>query len=256
VSRFETIDGVKRQAWWVKPYLDVADGNKAKTSRWYRQRQFVAQTNEVSREACRQFQLLLISAGYAVGRSGADGLFGADTDKAVREFQQARKLTVDGVLGPNSAVELVLPLVRRLEKEHGIPGRILSGKVRFESGADTGAIGENGFDLGIAQINLDPGVHGATITFEMAMDVEWALDYSARRWRVAFDRYKGWGANDKLAADAAILQHNWPVGADSWVRNGTPPKSSTMDPRVPASRRQQYPTWAEFYVGMVRESTF
>ena len=44
-------------------------------------------------------QTQLIQRGYDLGSWGADGKFGAATEKAVREFQRDWALTVDGVIG-------------------------------------------------------------------------------------------------------------------------------------------------------------
>ena len=47
-------------------------------------------------------QELLIQRGYSCGSCGADGKFGSDTQYAVKKFQQAAGLSVDGVCGPKT----------------------------------------------------------------------------------------------------------------------------------------------------------
>lgn len=49
----------------------------------------------------------LIKLGYSVGKSGADGSFGYDTQKAVKEYQKDHKLKVDGVVGAKTYKSLV-----------------------------------------------------------------------------------------------------------------------------------------------------
>lgn len=53
-------------------------------------------------EDVKQLQKDLITLGYDLGKWGADGDFGEDTDKAVRAFQKDKKLTVDGIVGNNT----------------------------------------------------------------------------------------------------------------------------------------------------------
>lgn len=48
----------------------------------------------------KALQILLIGFGFSCGSWGADGNFGAATVKAVKSFQKAKGLSVDGVCGP------------------------------------------------------------------------------------------------------------------------------------------------------------
>lgn len=49
-------------------------------------------------EDVKALQILLNGRGYNCGN--ADGIFGAKTETAVRKYQQDKKLTVDGIVGP------------------------------------------------------------------------------------------------------------------------------------------------------------
>ncbi|MFE0249687.1 protein kinase [Streptomyces sp. NPDC059010] len=49
-----------------------------------------------------QVQCMLTQRGYSVGGAGVDGEFGAETDSAVKKFQGAKGLEVDGQVGPNT----------------------------------------------------------------------------------------------------------------------------------------------------------
>ena len=50
----------------------------------------------------KALQILLIGYGYSCGKHGADGDFGDDTDNALRKFQKAKGLIVDGKCGSNT----------------------------------------------------------------------------------------------------------------------------------------------------------
>lgn len=50
-------------------------------------------------EDVRAMQILLIGRGYSCGSYGADGDFGSATDSAVRKYQEAKGLAVDGIVG-------------------------------------------------------------------------------------------------------------------------------------------------------------
>lgn len=58
--------------------------------------------NGTEGEDVRELQAMLIELGCDCGRWGADGEFGDATEMAVREFQRAHGLEVDGVVGPRT----------------------------------------------------------------------------------------------------------------------------------------------------------
>ena len=57
-------------------------------------------------DAVRAMQAMLICRGYSCGDWGADGICGGGTVAAVKAFQRAVSLTVDGICGKNTADKL------------------------------------------------------------------------------------------------------------------------------------------------------
>ena len=62
--------------------------------------------NGSSGDEVRQIQQKLIDAGYDVGKTGADGIFGNDTLSAVQRYQKDNNLAVDGIVGKNTLASL------------------------------------------------------------------------------------------------------------------------------------------------------
>jgi hypothetical protein len=58
-------------------------------------------------ETVKALQTLLIGYGYSCGSYGADGDFGNGTDKAVKAYQKAKGLEVDGIVGANTWKKLL-----------------------------------------------------------------------------------------------------------------------------------------------------
>lgn len=57
-------------------------------------------------DAVRSVQILLLSHNITCGTWGADGDFGADTEKAVKEYQRKNRLNEDGIVGPDTGAKL------------------------------------------------------------------------------------------------------------------------------------------------------
>lgn len=92
--------GIKENGKWIdpEPYLDKDYIKPVKT---------VTIEMETLRkgskgEQVKTLQRLLMALGYDLGKYGADGDFGAKTDEAVRAFQKAKGLGVDGIVGTNT----------------------------------------------------------------------------------------------------------------------------------------------------------
>ena len=98
-------------------------------------------------------QMRLSGLGYSLGREGADGYFGQQSERAIKGFQQERLLAVDGVVGENTWTELV-------EAGHVEGDRLLYLRIPNMRGDDVhalqGRLSELGFDSG-----PEDGIFGA-----------------------------------------------------------------------------------------------
>lgn len=56
--------------------------------------------------AVKELQHDLIKSGYSCGKKGADGIFGEDTEAAVKKLQHAYKIAVDGIVGDQTRAAL------------------------------------------------------------------------------------------------------------------------------------------------------
>lgn len=83
-------------------------------------------------EDVRELQRALIALGYDCGSYGADGDYGADTEKAVKAYQTNRRLTVDGIAGDKTlaAIEADLNALGDDMAEESAP----SGNLRVADG--------------------------------------------------------------------------------------------------------------------------
>lgn len=63
-------------------------------------------SNGSSGSEVKKLQTALVNAGYSVGSSGVDGIYGSNTEAAVRAYQKANGLSVDGIAGDQTLGKL------------------------------------------------------------------------------------------------------------------------------------------------------
>ena len=186
--------------------------------------------------ATLDIQRELKAAGFNPG--DLDGVFGPDSDKAVRAFQKSKGLTDDGRFGPMSARALFTPGIDAAEDKYDIPNHYLRGMISAESALDPGAVGYfiyygasleyRGVDRGVGQINSKAHPE---IEWLDAFKFRYAADYTAKRLRDTFDSLKKSypKQTNTVLWDAAICSHNNPAAARTWARDGAAPTQAAAD---------------------------
>lgn len=86
-------------------------------------------------EDVRELQRRLIEMGISCGSSGADGDFGSNTEKAVKEFQKKCNIAVTGIVDQNTFIKLnanKAPVVEKIQ--------VTGTTVNIRAGANTSAM--------------------------------------------------------------------------------------------------------------------
>ena len=108
-------------------------------------------------------QTRLAALGFSLGREGADGFFGPQTERAIRAFQQRRLLEADGVVEDNTWTELV-------EAGYEPGDRLLYLRVPYMRGDDVlylqRRLDELGFDCGPVDGIFSPALEVAVTEFQ------------------------------------------------------------------------------------------
>lgn len=148
-----------------------------------------------------------------------DGWYGPGTAKKVLEAQTRFGVEADGIVGQGTMRALLTPVITQIGAVTDVPVPILGGLLVHESTLDPSAVGVNGEDHGLAQINL--AVHGATVRLSDAMNPDYAIHWSAEDLAQEHDKWQGRTTADPWKI--AIAHHNSPVLARRWALSGVPP---------------------------------
>lgn len=157
----------------------------------------------------------------------ADGIFGPDTLRLVKDVQRKAGLIVDGVVGQKTMQALLIPVIQQVSDEKKVPFNAIYGLLHFEGNWDPGAVGVlDPEDLGLAQINTKAHPHVAPSS---AFCPSFAVSFIADYLRTALDQLGN--------LQDAVISYNLGIGGTrQWIAAGRPevwvPKWSTL-PRKP-----------------------
>jgi hypothetical protein len=150
-----------------------------------------------------------------MGGREVDGWLGPKTDQRIRAAQRSAGVTVDGIVGRTTMHAWLTPLITTVATASGIPVPILGGLVAHESGFDPAAVGVNGLDHGLVQINLS--AH-PDVTVADALDPSYAIAWAAHDLAAVHQRWLGHTQVDPW--DVAVLHHNSPAWAQQLAMTG------------------------------------
>lgn len=142
----------------------------------------------------KKAQQLLIAKGYSCGTAGADGDFGAATYNAVKKFQAANGLEVDGIVGPKTWAALLKTEQTEPEKEPEKPTTPTGSTCTVE--LPIVKQGDNGFTVVAVQMLLNK--HDFSVKYT---DGDFGPDTLAKV--KAFQKAKG------LTADGIVGSKTW-----------------------------------------------
>lgn len=148
-----------------------------------------------------------------------DGWFGPETASKLVAAQASLGVEVDGIVGPSTMRALLLAHITHIAAITHVPVAVLGGLLIHESALDPAAVGVNGEDHGLAQINL--AAHRASVRLSEAMNPEFAIHWSAGDLAQEFETWEGRTTADPWKI--AIAHHNSPLLAKRWALSGQPP---------------------------------
>lgn len=168
-------------------------------------------------EEVRQIQTKLKSLGYYTGK--VDGIYGNLTRNAVTAFQRAKKLTVDGIAGPQTLKALgiggTVPSASSAN-DVNLLARIISAESRGEPYLGQVAVGavilnrvkHPSFPNTLAGVIYQKGA------FSAVTNSQWNKPVLDSAYKAAKDALSGWDPSG-----GAIFFYNPKTAKDSWIRS-------------------------------------
>ncbi len=165
----------------------------------------------------------LIYNGFGAGVAETIPKIGRNADREIRKFQTQQAISVDGVVGPQTALRLFRRRCRDLDTKYTMQPNLLSQLKTLESANDPGAVGVSDHDdHGLVQINTR--IH-TTITVPQAHSPSFALPYAAAALTQFYVVHRDWDAaaaswNCGTGGAADWLGMNKPkTGGPAWFPN-------------------------------------
>lgn len=167
----------------------------------------------------RRIQQKLKSMGYYTG--SVDGIYGSQTQNAVRKFQRDNGLTVDGIAGPKTLSYLGISSGSSGSGQYNsndvyLLAKVIAAEARGESYVGQVAVGavvlnrveHSSFPDSIAGVVYQPGA------FSCVNDSNWSVAPTAESQKAARDAINGWDPSG-----GAIYYYNPAKTSNQWIRS-------------------------------------
>lgn len=167
----------------------------------------------------RRIQQKLKNWGYYTG--SVDGIYGSQTQNAVRKFQRDNGLTVDGIAGPKTLSYLGISSGSSGSGQYNsndvyLLAKVIAAEARGESYVGQVAVGavvlnrveHSSFPDSIAGVVYQPGA------FSCVNDSNWSVAPTAESQKAARDAINGWDPSG-----GAIYYYNPAKTSNQWIRS-------------------------------------
>lgn len=197
-------------------------------------------------------QVFIKRLGYPTG--ALDGVWGPKTERAVRDYQEAHGLVIDGIVGPATQAKIANTCVNLADHHEALPHGLAEGQIQAESGSLIAAANSQiagGIDYGYTQIRI----YGPPYEESKIKAAANPITNVGRANTGLYDNYQIFSdrvGRGEYAWRLAALAHNWPWAANelsygralSMTKIATWGRGARFDDNAAV---HSYRDWAEFY---------